>query len=42
MDVVEQVSDELEPIRTDVFHVLDDCVLFLSAALPQAQENLCY
>lgn len=42
MDAVEQVSDELEPFRADVFHVLDNGVLLLPAALPQPQEDLCY
>ena len=42
MDVVEEVSDELEPIRADVFHVLNDGILLLPAALSQPQEYLCY
>lgn len=42
MDAIQQVSDELEPIRTNIFHIFNYSVLLLSAALSQSQEYLCY
>lgn len=42
LDAVEQVSDELEAIGTNIFHVLNDSVLLLPAALAQSQKYLRY